>query len=343
MVNRDATIAPGRVLNGKWTLGPLLGRGGRGLVFEAAHRNGIRAAVKVLLPAFTPSPDEVARFLREGAVSNQLEHVGAVAALDDDCTEDGVVYVVYERLDGATLAALLDEAGPLPLERAAAIADGLLDVLAAAHEKGIVHRDLTPANVFVLRSGRVKLIDFGLARVDPSSCPELGCPAPTRDGTVMGTPGFIAPEQALGIASRVDARSDLWSVGALLFTMLTGRTVHAGKTPAEALLCAARVPAPPVRSVRPDLAPAVARVIDRALASRPDDRFESAAELRAALGRALRATQAAGAVAAPAAAPRANAAPPLRVGYKERSFAVVSLVVVSTFAVGLLALAWLVR
>src|SRR5262249_25006573 len=143
---------------------------------------------------------------------------GAVAILDDDTAEDGSAFLVMELLDGAPVDAVAERAGGrLPMAAAIAIARQLLDVLAAAHDKGIVHRDLKPANLFLLRSGQLKVLDFGIARLRDPSPNALA----TGTGAMMGTPAFMAPEQALGRTADVDAQTDLWAVGATLFKLVS--------------------------------------------------------------------------------------------------------------------------
>ena len=278
-------IAPGRVLNGKWTLGAVLGTGGSGMVYEASHRNGIRAAVKILHPKLAADPDQVARFLREGAIANHLEHVGVVAALDDDRTEDGLLYVVFERIDGMSLADILEARAPLSVVEALTLTDKILDVLAEAHAKGIVHRDVKPGNVLVLPSGEVKLLDFGLAKTDRLTSDHA--PSPTQSGAIFGTLGFMPPEQASGQTERIDERSDLWAVAAVLFTMLTRQRLHASERPAEALQRASLEAAPPIRSVRSSVPDVVARIVDRGLARARDERFQSAVRMQGAVRFAL--------------------------------------------------------
>lgn len=266
-------ITKGRVLNGKWTIGELLGSGGTGTVYEASHRNGIRAAVKVLHPALAADEDQVQRFLREGAISNHLEHIGAVAAFDDDRTDDGIVYVVFERLEGSSLAEIIEQRAPLPVTEALTLTEKILDVVAAAHAKGVIHRDIKPGNIHVLPNGDVKLIDFGLAK-GQAVASDNG-PNPTQNGVVFGTPGFMPPEQAAGRIDEVDERSDLWSVAALLFAMLTRRRIAEDRTPV-----------PPIRSVR-SVPEVVARIVDRGLSFERADRFQSAVRMQGAVRFAL--------------------------------------------------------
>jgi len=253
-------------------------------VYAATHRNGNRVAIKVLHPEFSEHQDVRERFLREGYVANKVGHPGAVSVLDDDLTEDGQPFLVMELLEGESLDARIRRTKTLTTIEALFAADQLLDVLAAAHEQGIVHRDIKPANVFITKQGQVKLLDFGLARVrDSTSLIAAG----TRDGVIMGTAAFMPPEQARGKTKEVDPRSDQWAVGALMFTALSGMFVHPGRSPMERLMAASKMPVRSIETAMPDLHKAVAMVIDRALAFEKDDRYPNARAMRAAVQAAM--------------------------------------------------------
>ncbi len=272
----------GTTINQKWRLDELLGVGGMAAVYAATHRNGKRGAVKILHPEVAANPSLKARFLREGYVANKVDHPGAVSILDDDEAPDGTVYLVMELLHGETLDAKIARR-QLGFDEALSIAGHTLDVLSAAHEKGIIHRDIKPGNLFFTRDGTVKVLDFGIARLREATSAGAGYPlAVTRHS--MGTPGFMPPEQARGLHDEVDARSDVWAVGATMFTALTGQPVHDGRTPNEQLLAGMTQPAPPLASRRLDAPPEVAQIVDRALAFERADRFQDAAEMRAAVG-----------------------------------------------------------
>ncbi|APR76845.1 beta-lactamase domain protein [Minicystis rosea] len=275
----------GRWLKEKWRLDALLGVGGVGSVYAATHRNQSRVAIKILRAELASEPDLVARFLHEGYAANAVGHSGVVRVLDDDKTDDGLVFLVMELLEGETLEArTLRRGGRLPVDEALAVADGVLAVLEAAHAKSVIHRDLKPENVFLCRDGTVKVLDFGIARV------RAGTPPPrsgTQHGWMMGTPGYMPPEQVRGQWDRVDARSDLWAVGATLHALLTGRRVHESAGAALDVFSAATRPAPSLAEARPDLPPAVIALVDRALRSAPEERWSSATEMRAALAAAL--------------------------------------------------------
>jgi eukaryotic-like serine/threonine-protein kinase len=275
----------GTVINGKWTIERLIGQGGMAVVYAARHRNRKRAAIKMLLPELSADANTRERFLREGYVANSVEHVGAVRVDDDDVTEDGAAYLVMELLEGETVHRRWERAGfKLPLDEALAIAYQLLAVLVAAHSVGVVHRDLKPDNLYLTHDGTLKVLDFGIARLR-----ELGqSSTATRTGAVMGTPAFMAPEQARGRWELVDARTDLWAVGALMFTLITGRLVHQAETANETLALACIQRAAPIRSIAPDVSAPIADVIDRALSYETAARFPDAASMQQALQDAVR-------------------------------------------------------
>jgi serine/threonine-protein kinase len=227
------------------------------------------------------------RFLREGYVANAVEHPGAVSVLDDDVADDGSVFLVMELLDGNTVEARAASRPDQKLEpgEVLAIIDQLLDILAAAHKKGIVHRDLKPENVFLTRTGQVKVLDFGLARLQ-GLAQGSGAKRMTATGNAMGSPAFMPPEQALGNWDAVDGRTDLWAVGASMFNLLTGRFVHEADTVNKLLLAAMTKPPRKIATVDPDVPPAVAAIVDRALAFEQKDRWPDAAAMRDAVRKA---------------------------------------------------------
>jgi serine/threonine-protein kinase len=270
----------GSVLKDKWRLDALLGVGGTAAVYAASHRNGKRAAIKILHHELSSNADLVGRFLREGYVANKLEHPGAVSVLDDDRTEDGAVFLVMELLDGYSLDYhTRPNAERLTVRQVVTIGDEVLDVLANAHSRGVVHRDIKPANLFLSSSGKVKVLDFGIARLREGN----NDVSATQTGTAIGTPAFMPPEQARGRWAQVDARTDLWAVGATLFALLTGQRPRRAETVNEELLLAMTAPVARIQSVAPDVAPAVAAVIDRALAFEMDARWPDARTMQVAL------------------------------------------------------------
>jgi len=279
----------GTLLKQKWRLDKLIGVGGMAAVYAATHRNKKRAAIKMLHPELSMDAAIRERFLREGYVANSVGQKGAVAVDDDDVSEEGLAFLVMELLDGETIEQRWERKGRLlsPHE-ALSIADQLLDTLAAAHARGIVHRDLKPENMFLTRDGAVKVLDFGIARVREltrsENPPASGSPlTTTQAGSTMGTPAFMAPEQARGKWDDVDGRTDLWSVGATLYTLLTGEFVHKGETVNETLALAVTRPARSLAELRADLHPALIRFVDKALAYDKASRFPDAATMQHAL------------------------------------------------------------
>ena len=279
--SRRAEARIGHLLRDKWRIDGLIGLGGMAAVYSATHRNGKRAAVKILHADAAMVPDIRARFLREGYLANKVEHPGAVSILDDDVDVDGTVFLVMELLEGQTLETLR-ESGSLSVEELLVVAHRLLDVLAAAHARKIVHRDLKPANVFVCTNGAVKILDFGIARLNGPTQTQSG--ATGRD-SALGTPGYMPPEQARGRWAEVDGQSDLWAVGATLFAVLGGRPVHQAPTVNEQLLAAMTLPAPPLSSLAPGAPHEVALLVDRALAFDKSDRFADARAMQVEVAR----------------------------------------------------------
>src|SRR4051812_6021467 len=215
-LRREAEGRVGRTLSQRYTLERLIGIGGTAAVYQGSHRNGNRVAIKVLHAELGASKELRERFLREGYVANKVDHAGAVRVLDDDTTEDNTVYLVMELLEGETLESLLlRHGGILPTNELAPLMCQLLDVLAAAHDKGIVHRDIRPENLFVTKNRTLKVLDFGIARLADSS--RLA----TSSGRALGTPAYMAPEQARGEAQLIDGQTDLWATGAVLFRGIT--------------------------------------------------------------------------------------------------------------------------
>ncbi|MGZ6090043.1 MAG: protein kinase domain-containing protein [Polyangiales bacterium] len=282
-LERRAHARVGRVLADKWHLEQLIGYGGMAAVYAARHRNGARAALKVLHPEVARDDTVRARFLAEGYAANKVEHPGAVRVLDDDTIKDGEdkgsAYLVMELLEGESVLARVKRlGGVLPESDVLAIADDVLQVLEAAHTRGIVHRDLKPDNLFIAKGDdgrdRVKVLDFGIARIAESA-------NRTAVGTTLGTPSYMAPEQARGQRDLVDGRSDLFALGATMFRLLSMRRIHDGESSAEILAKMATLPAPPLASVMPDISRSVAAIVDRALQFERDARYRDASTMLA--------------------------------------------------------------
>ena len=286
-VQRQAESRVGRTLKDKWTLDQLVGVGGMACVYAATHRNQKRVAIKMLHPELSLNAAIRKRFLREGYVANTVQHPGAVSVDDDDVTEDGCAFLVMELLDGETLEGRWDRKGKrLPPGEVLALIDRVLDTLVAAHARGIVHRDLKPENLFLTRDAQVKILDFGIARVR-----EVSGSSKTQTGSLMGTPTFMPPEQARGHWDQVDAQSDLWAVGATMFTLLTGQFVHPATTVNEALVLAVTQPARSLGSLRPDLPSPMVKFVDRALAYEKAARWPDALAMQTALREAYAALE----------------------------------------------------
>ena len=237
-------------------------------------------AIKVLPASVAQDPERIARFEREAKAVARLDHPN-ILAIHDFGTEDGVTYAVMELLEGESLRECDREGRSHHLARLLEYSQAIADGLAAAHDKGIVHRDLKPENVFLTRDGRIKILDFGLAKVvlpvDGEAETATISPGGTAAGTVLGTVGYMSPEQAEG--RPVDGRSDLFSLGAMLYEMLTGRRPFVGATAAASLAALLRDDPPPPVGVDPK----IARIVERCLQKDPAERFQSAAELRSAI------------------------------------------------------------
>ncbi len=270
----------GRVLRDKWRIDARIARGGMGTVFAATHKNnGSTAAIKILHPEFSRDNDTRSRFLQEGYAANQVNHPGVVRILDDDVSEEGLAYLVMELLEGELLEQRrIRKGGKLPLAEVYELADQLLDVLAAAHAKGIVHRDIKPDNIFLTRQGRLKVLDFGFAQMKSGFRKEQ-----TATGFLLGTPGFMAPEQAIGNRPLIDAQTDIWAAGATLFILLSGQPVHDGESAAEMLVAAANFPVRSISTLEPKLPTKLKDAVDRALAFDKRDRWPDARAMQTAL------------------------------------------------------------
>lgn len=246
-------------------------------VYAATHRNRKRFAVKMLHVELSVHPEIRERFLREGYVANTVDHPGALAVLDDDVSDDGSAFLVMELLEGTTVEQMIERA-PVDPRLTLSLTSQLLSVLEAAHAHGIVHRDIKPANLFVVGGGTLKVLDFGIARLRDATAAGA-----TATGAVMGTPAFMPPEQVLGKSNEIDHQSDIWAVGATMFSMLTTRMVHEGETVSAIMVNAATKAAPKLGDVLPAADAGLAAIVDRALAFARAERFSSAREMREAV------------------------------------------------------------
>ena len=274
----------GTVVDGRWRVERLLGLGSTSAVYAATHRNGHRAALKILHRSLCSDTSMLERFLGEAGIANAIKHRAIVPIRDDGTTEDGCTYLVVELLEGDTLEALRERRkGRLEVEELAPIAEELMSALAAVHAAGVVHRDLKPQNVFLTGTGELKLLDFGTARIFDRAAGS----AVSAAGMVIGTPAFMSPEQAKGARAEVDAQSDVWSLGAMLFTLLSGEYVHLGRDAHARLLTAASKPARKLADVAPSIDDRVATVIDRALAFAKEERWADVRAMRVAFREAV--------------------------------------------------------
>jgi serine/threonine-protein kinase len=269
-------LAPGMIVASRYRVLGLLGRGGMGAVYRAVHEGlGRDVAVKVLDLA-TTIPDAEARFEREARTAARLDHPGIVRVLDYG-RDRGSPFLAMELLDGPTLHTEMGRAGRMGVTRAAQAIGEVLVALGHAHDRGVLHRDVKPENaMFSRREGarRLVLIDFGLARLRDEA-------TLTGQGRVFGSVSYVAPER---LASEdVDCRADLYSVGVMLYEMLAGVRPFVGMTPLEVARKHVSAVARPLRAIRPDVTAAVDAVVVRAMAKRPERRFQTAWEMLDAL------------------------------------------------------------
>jgi serine/threonine protein kinase len=277
-----AGLAPGDILDGKYEIQRVLGKGGMGLVLGAMHvalRQPV--ALKLLLPKSLEDATTVSRFEREARAAAMLKSEHVARVIDVGRITNGSPYMVMELLEGGDLEQVVDSAGPLAPDIAVNYILQACEAIAEAHALGIIHRDLKPHNLFLARrvdgEAHVKVLDFGISKL-----PNEEEKALTRTTDVMGSPLYMAPEQ-LRSAREVDPRADVWALGAILFRLVTGRTPFDGETMAQ--LCArVLVEAPrPIRKLRPDIPEGLAQIIEHCLEKEPERRFGSVAELARAL------------------------------------------------------------
>ncbi len=284
----------GSVVNGKYRLVRLLGEGGMGSVYEAVHEVlGTRVAIKVLHPELSRRTGLVERFLQEARVAAQIRSAHVVQVTDVDRTPEGHAYIVMELLEGEPLSTILDRQHKLAVPTAADYTLQILEALEAAHALGVIHRDLKPENVFLTYAAgkaTLKLIDFGIAKARRTDPQQRNL---TVAGVVMGTAEYMPPEQARS-ADKVDARSDLYAVGVMLYEMIAGSRPVGGE---DARIVATRVERGeviPLVQAAPEVPREVAGLVHRAMAARPELRFATATEMRIALDNAVAGRRAGG-------------------------------------------------
>ncbi|CAN5763908.1 hypothetical protein BH09MYX1_BH09MYX1_14920 [soil metagenome] len=272
----------GQVVDLRYDLRRVIGGGAEGIVFEAFHRFLHRSVALKTIVVDGGEPvrhKRMRRILREARILSELRHPGIVNVLDAGVTTDGHPYVAMELLEGKTVDALVSARGRLPLNDALALTIELCQTVSMAHKRGVIHRDIKPSNVFVVREPgdgeRTKLLDFGTSKAAPIIDPKL-----TEEGSVVGTPAYMSPEQLMATPD-LDARTDVYSIGALLYECLTGRSVYPGNYHAVVRAAYSADPVPPMRV--PGVDAALDNVVAKALAKDRAHRFNSPDELAAAL------------------------------------------------------------
>ena len=315
---RAGLPVPGELLAGKYRVERILGVGGMGVVVAARHLDlDERVAVKFLLPHVPAHGEPVARFLREARAAIKIRSEHVVRIFDVGRLDNGAPYIVMEYLEGCDLSQLVARDGTLGVEQAVTYVLHACEAIAAAHSLGVIHRDLKPANLFLTTSTDgspcVKVLDFGISKIneaaDSNRSASGGRDAPlsglTSTTTIMGTPCFMSPEQ-LRSTRDVDGRTDIWSLGAILYALLAGAPPYDGESNADVSAKIIRDDPPPLRSIRADVPEGVEAVVQRCLEKLPAKRFADVVELAKALGevgsddakrKALRITRMATAVA----------------------------------------------
>jgi serine/threonine-protein kinase len=280
-MNHPTLPQPGEVLGGKYRIVRTIGEGGMGIVYEAVHtRIHQRVAIKMLLPDVLEVPDVVSRFEREARAAGKLKSENTTRVLDVDVSESGLPYMVMEFLDGSDLGKIVERSGALPIADAVDFVLEACIAMTEAHAEGVIHRDLKPSNLFVttLPSGvrRVKVLDFGISKLENETEARV-----TATQAVVGTPLYMSPEQVRS-AKHVDARSDIWSLGIILYELIAGRTPFEGSTTAAAAAICIDPP-PPLATYRQGVPEALERAILVALQKTPSARFPSVQALASAI------------------------------------------------------------
>lgn len=287
----DSGVVPiGSLLDGRYRVEAILGRGGMGRVYKAEHTSlGRAVAIKVLHSRLGSSKEAAQRFQREAKASGRLDHPNIVAVSDFGALEDGSLFLVMEALEGEPLGARLEREKRVPWQEALQIIRGVLSGLAHAHAKGVVHRDIKPDNIFLARKGDdviVKILDFGIAKLYAGNADD---PATTRAGLTVGTPAYLSPEQAVG--GEIKPASDLYSTSIVLYEMLTGRPPFLDDEPLAMLTAHVSRDVPPFAEVAPDLQlpSGLEAVIQAGLAKIQGERINSAADYMQRLDEVCRA------------------------------------------------------
>jgi hypothetical protein len=271
----------GRLVDGRYRVTRCIGAGGMGSVYEASQEAmGRRVALKVLHVQLAKSADVLRRFRNEARASATLGHPAIAKAYDFGRTEDGAPFIAMELLEGRNLGEVLEAEGPLSFERAVAIADQIAGALGAAHSASVVHRDVKPENVMILDGpppDRVKVLDFGISKFADGQTSVA-----TRTGTFLGSPSYMAPEQ-IHDASRADARTDIYALGAVIYAMLTGRPMFSHSSLPMLIIAITNNAPEPLASLRPDTPAALLELVEHLTHKDPEKRPQTMAEVRAAI------------------------------------------------------------
>jgi len=277
----------GQTLAGKYLVEQLIKRGGMGAVYRGKHvMMDKTVAIKVLRQSLAGDDAVVARFSREAKAASRISHPHAVSVTDFGEAENGVVFLVMEYLDGRTLKDIIRTEGPMPLGRTVEIVRQVSGALDAAHKEGVIHRDLKSDNIMLSQTNGgdwARVLDFGIAKIQQAE--GVRDHDITAANLVIGTPQYMSPEQCAQ-TSTIDARSDVYSLGVIVYEMLAGRVPFTGESPTVIMMKQVQDPPPSVLDARPDLPASVARLIERALAKQPSERFQTAGELSEALTQA---------------------------------------------------------
>jgi serine/threonine protein kinase len=265
-----STLEAGEMLD-HYRVDATVARSGMSTLYKATDlRDGRQVAIKVPHEEMEADPILLARFEREQQIGQELDHPGVVKTYDGE--QRSRLYMVIEWVDGKLLRSILNQEGRLPVERAVKLTLGICDALDYMHKHGVVHRDLKPENIMVDGEDRIKLIDFGIAMKEDARRLTFAGPSP-----LLGTPDYISPEQVKG--QRGDQRSDIYALGTMLYEMLTGETPFSGPNPLAVMNERLLHDPKPARKLRPEIAPELGEILNRALEREPRHRYQTAGEM----------------------------------------------------------------